>query len=105
MNNDQLAQELVNPVNTPLLVAAHIALDLKTLNRRRNELHVSPDALGYFYNADMVYARSDKHHEHLLTKKEAQGKSIPFNPALPTDTVLRKSGHAANIRKWLQKVH
>lgn len=104
MNNDQLAQELVNPANTPLFVAAHVALDLHTLNRHKNELPVTPESLGYFYNADMAYAKSDKHHEHLLTKKEAQAKNIPYDPALPTDDVLHRSEHAANIRKWLEKV-
>jgi hypothetical protein len=104
MNNDQLAQELANPANTPLFVAAHVALDLQTLNRHSKELHVTPEALGFFYNADMVYAKSDKHHEHLLTKKEAQAKNVLYDPALPTDAVLQKSEHAANIRKWLEKV-
>lgn len=105
MNNDQLAQALANPANTPLFVAAHMALDLHTLNRHKNEVSVTPEALGYFYNADMVYAKTDKNHEHLLTKNEAQAKHIPAVPALPTDEVLKRSEHAANIRKWLGKVH
>ncbi|HEY9785743.1 MAG TPA: hypothetical protein V6D17_10100 [Candidatus Obscuribacterales bacterium] len=105
MNNDQLAQALANPVNTPLFVAAHMALDLHTLNRHKNEVHVTAEALGYFYNADRVYARSDTKHEHLLTKEEAKSKNIPSNPAWPTEYVLQHSEHAGNIRKWLEKVH
>ncbi|MBS1955744.1 MAG: hypothetical protein JST89_16290 [Cyanobacteria bacterium SZAS-4] len=105
MNDDKLAQELANPANTPLFVAAHIALDLKNLNRHARELQVTPAALGYWYNADMVYAKLDKKHEHLMTKKEAKAKHIQYDPALPTDIVLQKSEHAANIRKWLEQVN
>ncbi len=106
MSDDQLAKELANPANAPLFVAAHMALDMKNLNKHKSEeLHVTPAALGYWYNADMAYAKSDKNHEHLMTKKEAQAKHIPYDPALPTDTVLEKSEHAKNIRKWLEKVN
>jgi hypothetical protein len=104
MNNDQLAKELVNPANAPLLVAAHMHLDLQTLNRHKNEVTVNLEALGYFYNADMVYAASDKNHENLMTKNDAKAKHIPFSPSLPTDEALQRSEHAANIRKWLEKV-
>lgn len=105
LNDARVAQELVKPVNTPLFVAAHIAIDLKTLNRHKNELHVSLEALGYFYNADLGYARSDKYREQLMTRKEANAKKISFNPSLPTDTILQRSEHAANIRKWLKKIY
>lgn len=105
LNSDQLAQALANPANAPLFVAAHMSLDLKTLNRHKGELHVTPESLGYQYNADRVYATSDTKHEHLMTKEEAKAKHIPSNPAWPTDYVLQHSEHAANIRKWLQKVH
>lgn len=103
MTDDKLAQELANPANAPLFVAAHIALDLQNLTHHAKELHPTPEALGYWYNADMAYAKSDKKHEHLMTKKEAKAKHISYDPALPTDTVLEKSEHAENIRKWLEK--
>jgi len=105
MNDDQLAKELANPANTPLFVAAHMAIDLQTLNRHNSEVAVNPQALGYWYNADMVYAKSDTKHEHLMTRKNAESKHIPYVPALPTDEVVYKSEHAANIAKWLEKVH
>ena len=103
MNDDQLAKELTNPANAPLFVAAHMAIDLHTLNRHKDELHVTLEALGFFFNADMVYAKSDEKHEHLLKRKEAEKEHIPYDPGLPTDTVLQRSEHAANIRKWLKK--
>lgn len=105
LNNDQLTKALVNPANAPLLIAAHIALDLKTLNRHQNEFAATPETLGYFYNADRAYAKSDKAHAHLLTKEEAQAKQIPNDIAWPTEYVLQHSEHAANIRRWLEKVH
>lgn len=105
LNNDELAKALVNPANVPLFVAAHVALDLQTLNRHKNEVTVNLEALGYFYNADMVYAATDTKHEHLMSKKDAQAKHIAFNPSLPTDEALKKSEHAANIRRWLGKEH
>ncbi len=103
MNDDRLAQELAKPANALLFVAAHLALDLQTLSHHSSEVRVTPEALGYFYNADMTYAKSDKHHLHLLTKKEAKAKHIAYDLALPTVTVLQNSEHAANIRKWLEK--
>lgn len=105
MTDDQLAAAAADPKNAPILVAAHMALDLQTLNRHKNELRVTPEALGYFYNADCVYAKTDTKHEHLLVKKDADKKHIPNVPALPTENVLEQSEHAANIRKWLEKVH
>jgi len=104
MDKDQLANELANPANTPLFVAAHMAHDLHMLNNHTKDLDVTPVALGYEYNADRVYAKSDSKHEHLLNKKDAEAKHIPYNSALPTDAVLQKSEHAANIREWLKKV-
>jgi len=101
---DELAEVLAKPENTPLFVAAHLSLDLKTLNRHKNEVEVTPEALGYIYNADRVYAKSDEHHEHLLTKSEARKKQIPNDTAWPTKLVLQQSEHAANIRRWLKKV-
>lgn len=105
MNNDELAKALVNPANAPLFVAAHIAIDLQTLNRHKNELHVTAVALGYWYNADMGHAATDRKHEHIMTKKDAQDNGMPFYPSLPTDEALKKSEHAANIKKWFEKVH
>lgn len=93
------------PANAPLFVAAHIAIDLQTLNRHKNELHVTAVALGYWYNADMGYAATDRKHEHIMTKKDAQDNGMPFYPSLPTDEALKKSEHAANIKKWFEKVH
>lgn len=104
MTNDQIAQELANPANTPLFVAAHLALDLQTLNNYRKELSATPEALGYWFNADMAYAKNDTKHENLMTKKEAKTKHIAYDSALPTAVVLERSEHAANIRKWLEKV-
>ncbi|HMY52690.1 MAG TPA: hypothetical protein PL112_18080 [Candidatus Obscuribacter sp.] len=105
MNNDQLTKELTNPSNAPLFVAAHLARDLQILNRHKNELSVSPEGLGYWYNADRAYAKTDTKHEHLLVRKKADSAGVPNVPALPTEEVLKQSEHAANIRKWLGKIH
>jgi len=105
MNDDQRAKELENPANAPLFVASNLAHNLHMLNNHKSELHVTPEALGYQYNPDCVYARSDTKHSDLMTRKEAENKHIDHNSALPTDAVLQKSEHAANIRKWLEKVY
>lgn len=60
MNDDRLAQELTNPSNAPLFVAAHMARDLHTLNNHKNELSVTVQALGYWYNADVAVAQNDR---------------------------------------------
>lgn len=105
LSNDEIAKELVNPANAPFFAAAHVAMDLRMLNRHKGELKVTLEALGYQYNADRVYAVTDPKHEHLLNKKEADRKHIPRVIALPTDSVLKHSEHAQNIRKWLEKIH
>ena len=104
MNSDQLAQELTNPANAPLFVAAHMARDLQTLNNHKNELDVDLQALGYLYNADVVYAQNDSKHEHPISKKESQKKHIPAVAALPTQAILSRSEHATNLKNWLGKV-
>lgn len=99
-----IAKALENPASAPLFVAAHNALDLQMLNRHRNELHVSLVALGYEYNADQVYATLGKE-QKLMSRKDAVARRLPNNVALPTELVLKSSVHAANIERWLEKVH
>lgn len=99
-----IAKALENPANAPLFVAAHNALDLQMLNRHRGELGVSLVALGYIYNADQVYANAGKE-QKLMTRREADGKGLTNHAALPTEPVLKSSVHAANIERWLGKVH
>jgi len=104
MKRENIASELAKPGNTPLVVAAITAYNVHLLNGHKHDLKVAPEALGYQFNADCAYAKTDKAHTHLLTKKEAARKHIPNDSALPTEEVLKKSEHARNIRTWLTKV-
>lgn len=98
LSDDQLSTLLTNPARAPFFVAAHVALDLRTLSRHK-EVQMSLEALGYQYNADIF----KNEHSTLLTKDQAKTAHGKVTKALPTPQVLKKSAHAANIRLWLER--
>lgn len=102
--DNDLAKAMIKPENLPILVGAVLSHNVQMFNRHKGEVEINPLTLGYSYNPDRVYAKSDKDQEHLLTKKEAVKKGIPYDPALPNKEVLSVSDHAHNIAKWLQKL-
>ncbi len=104
LDNNELSKALQKPENIPLLVAANISHNVRMFDRHKNEVETNPLTLGFGYNPDHVFAKSDTERKYLLTKKEAEQKGIPYNPALPTQDVLSVSEHAHNIAKWLQKL-
>ncbi len=104
LTDDELAKAMLKSENIPVLVGAVISHNVRMFDRHKNEVDTNPLTLGYGYNPDHVFAKSDHEHKHLMTKKEAEKKSIPYDPALPTKHVLSVSEHAHNIAKWLQKL-
>ncbi|MBZ0185778.1 MAG: hypothetical protein K8F91_05945, partial [Candidatus Obscuribacterales bacterium] len=102
--DNDLAKAMLKPENLPILVGAVLSHNVQMFNRHKSEVEIDPLTLGYSYNPDRVFAKSDKDHEHLLTKKEAEKKGISYDPALPTKEVLTVSEHARNIANWLQKL-
>lgn len=104
LSDNDLAKAMLKPENIPILVGAVMAHNIQMFNRHKIEVEINPVTLGYGYNPDLVYAKSDTAHKHLITKKEALKKGIEYNFALPTKEVFARSEHAHNIEKWLTKL-
>lgn len=98
---------MLKPENVPVLVAANIAHNLKMFANHANEVEINPLTLGYQFNPDCVYAKTDTKHSKILSTKEAGKMGLGDDDtvtALPSKNVLAKSEHAHNIAKWLKKL-
>lgn len=101
MDYKHLALALEDPKQLPLFVAANLAHNVRMYIN--HEIEPDERNLAYGYNPDMQFDVHDKKHEHPLTKKES--KSLQTDKAmLPTDDVLGKSEHVANVQKWLARL-
>lgn len=104
LSDDELAKAMLKPENVPLIVTANISHNVRMFARHKNEVDINPLTLGYYYNPDCVYAKTDKEHNNVLIKKDAERKGVPYDSALPSAKVLAMSEHAHNIEKWLHKL-
>lgn len=107
LSDDELAKAMLKPENVPVLVAANIAHNLKMFANHANEVEINPLTLGYQFNPDCVYAKTDTKHSKILSTKEAGKMGLGDDDtvtALPSKNVLAKSEHAHNIAKWLKKL-
>ena len=66
------------------------------------------ETLGYGFNPDVSFSNDDPKHDHPLTPKEAkelEKRGIKTHKALlPVENVLAKSEHAANVRRWFNRL-
>lgn len=106
MPEQQVVASLEDPTTAPLIIAANIAHTIRMYERRK--VPITPATLGYGFNPDISFRRDDKHHEHPLRPKEVRHlvrQGVACEKAIvPTEAILDRSEHVANILRWFKKV-
>lgn len=98
---------LNDPKIAPVLIAANLA---QTANMyQRHHIPVNEQTLGYGFNPDISFNKTDAERKNPLTASEAElvrnlGATTE-KAILPSPSILEKSEHVLNIRRWLERLN